>query len=332
MRTTFTKAFLLAVALIGAGETIVRTLFAQNMSARFEYGYDATSGFTEPGDGGVRLVRAGGRRFHPRTFSLRRPPGSHRILVIGDSVPRGPSFEDAYPNRLERQLRRNGISAEVINLGVAGYGARRSQIVLEKALDYEPSLVVLHVNSSNEFEDERDWRRKEQFSGWHPRNWLMKSLLVRRLYELRTEKLLWETLPSELRVRTSGNDAADEVQASLDERKRKEWHERVSRITAESVEIARRRGVPVLIVTQVRFEQGPDRTYRLDDAGLDALAASLIREQVYVVSMRRVFETRDAPALFSDSAHLGAEGHEILADAIAAELAERGIVPAPGGK
>ncbi len=126
MRRWVTKAFLLAVALFAVSELGARVFFAQSVYGRFEYGYHPTAGFEEASDDSVRLLSAGGRRFRPQTFPHRRPPGTFRIMVVGDSVPRGGSLEGAYPAQLAAELANRGIRTEGLNLAVAGYGAHRA--------------------------------------------------------------------------------------------------------------------------------------------------------------------------------------------------------------
>ncbi len=237
-------------------------------------------------------------------------------MVVGDSVPRGSSLESAYPWLIAEQLRTRGVPAEGVNLGVAGYGTHRNLIVLRAALKYHPSLVVLHVNNSNEYEDEREFKRSEEFKSWHPKNWLMKSLVIRRLYEAKTEKLFWEWLPTEIRARQGLSDADAEIAASLNEQKLLEWDERVRRYTAESTALARDKGIPIVLVTQARFERDARGEAVLDDHGLDTLAASLTTNGVYRISMKQLFKSRDLDSLFADSAHLRPAGHEIMATAI----------------
>src|SRR5438552_8677470 len=125
MRPVFTKSCLLVVVILCASELVVRIFFARGMSGRFEYGYDPTSGFRDNADGSVDLVRAGGRRFRPQHFERHHSEHTFRIMVVGDSVPRGPSLEKAYPAKLHHMLRQEGVNAEALNLAVAGYGAHR---------------------------------------------------------------------------------------------------------------------------------------------------------------------------------------------------------------
>jgi hypothetical protein len=328
MKRWVTASLLMTLALLASGEIVVRVFFARNMSGRFEYGYNPTAGFVDNADGTVNLVRAGGRRFHPQTFSRTRPPGTFRVMVIGDSVPRGSSLATSYPAMIGEKLRALGVQAESFNLALGGNGALRNQIILRKALDYEPSLVVLHVNSSNEYEDEREFKRAEEFKSWHPRNWLVKSLVIRRLYEAKTEQIFWKWLPVEVRNVAAVSDADAEVWASQNPEKLREWDERVRRYTAESVALARAHGVPVLLLTQTRRELDAAGRASLDNHGLDDLVRPFIGDGVYHLSMKQILEGTDFASLFADGAHLRPPGHERMATAIVEKLRQEGLVRA----
>ena len=184
----------------------------------------------------------------------------------------GSSLASSYPVRIGDKFRTLGVEAESFNLGIAGNGALRSQIILRKVLDYQPSVVVLHVNNSNEFEDERDLKRAEEFSSSHPKNWLMKSLALRRLGEMKTEKIFWKWIPAKVRNQDARSDADDELLAGQNPESRQRWVERVRKYTAESVALACARAVPVLLFTQVRLERNASGRVSLDDHGLDDLA------------------------------------------------------------
>jgi lysophospholipase L1-like esterase len=155
----------------------------------------------------------------------------------------------------------------------------------------------------------------------------MKSLGIRRLNEAKTERLFWEWLPPEIRVRQATNDADAEILASLDEAKRHEWDERVRRLTTASINLARDHGIPILLITQARSEGDKQAAGHLNDGGLDRLAESLAGPGVYHLSMKQVFEQRKDPAsLFADSAHLRREGHTILAAAILEKLRQENLI------
>lgn len=322
MRRLVTPAFLLAVSLLVLGEVGARLFFARSVSGRFEYGYSPDAGFVEHPDGRVELITAGGRRFYPQSFQRRRPPGVFRVFVIGDSVTRGPALKQAYPWFLQQELQRRGIAAEVLNLGVAGNGVRRSRIILLKIMEFDPSLVVLHVNNSNEYEDEREFKRAQEFQGWHPRHWPMKVFIFRRLYEAKTEKVLWRLIPQEIRQRFAASDADAEVAASQNPEKQRQWQQLVAEVTSANVALARERQVPLVLLTQCRFTGQDGNPGRLRDENLDEMARKLTGPGVLHLSMRELFSAHRPSLYFQDSAHLKVAGHQLLAQALAAKVGE----------
>jgi hypothetical protein len=318
--------FLLALMLLLTAEVGVRLFLPQDISGRFSYGFDQDAGYVESGEGKVHLVRAGGRRFRPQTFSRKRPADTIRIMVIGDSVPRGPSLKAAYAYRLQETLRSQGIKTEVINLAIAGFGVRRSQLVLKKVLQYDPSLIILHLNDSNEYEDEREYRRSLEFKSWHPRHWLMKIFILARAYEIKTEKVLWRLLPDKIRLQNAVNDADAEVRASLDQAKQDLWKQRVWQTTTETVALARGKGVPVVLVSQADLEAEAAGQGRVVDHDLDVLGRSLEGPGVYGLSMKQLFsDLTPNRSYFADSSHLTPAGHEVMARALA-DLISRWVV------
>lgn len=313
------KSFMLMLVVLAGAELAGRLFFERTLMGRFDYGYDPTAGFVEK-DGTVELVRAGGRKFFPQSFELKRDPGTTRIMVVGDSVARGRDVASSYAGRLGEMLRQSGMKAESFNLGLPGYGARRKLVVLEQALRYHPTLVVLHVNFSNEFEDEREWRRREEFRSMHPRNWLMKSVVIRRLFEVRTEKIFWELLPQEVRQQGAVSDADAEIASGMNAVTLARWNCLVREQTALSVDAARKAGVPVLLVIQADLLQGADGKATASEGGQYDWAAALAGPGVEIVRMQELFKGMDVKAIYADGAHVRAEGHEIIAKAIATRV------------
>jgi hypothetical protein len=333
MKGLIKPAFILTVSLIVLLEAGARLFFHQDVSGRFDYGYHPDAGFAEQSDGTVKLFRAGGRRFHPQSFPKERPDGTFRVFVIGDSIPRGPSLKGSYALLLAEELRQQQIPAESLNLAVPGFGVRRCRIVLDKVLQYHPSLIILHVNQSNEYEDEREWRRSQEFKGWHPRHWLMKLFICRRLYEMKQEKVFWALVPSKIRQRRAVNDADAEIAVSVNEEKAKEWRRQVEKVTRESVELARSLHIPILLVTQCNVENNPSRGPWLNDRGMDSLGASLVAPGVYHLSMKEVFAgVPGFESYFADGSHLKQPGHLILAKAIFRKLQEDGLLAGLGAQ
>lgn len=325
------RACALAVGLLLTAELVARIGFQSSVDGRFEYGYHPTAGFREENGEVLRLMRTGGRRFFEQRFPLSRPDQTQRIMVLGDSVPRGRTVESAYAGQLKVLLEDQGIHAEVWNLAVPGYGARRVQVVLRQALRYDPSLIILHLNNSNEFEDERERQRGLEFAGMHPKNWLMKSFLLRRLYEARTEQLSWKLLPESVRAREGARDADTETLASMNSETLQRWEKRVRETTEEDLALCRAQKVPVLLVTQALRVQDREGKSTLRDAGLSTFADSLTNSQVLHVSMQGALGSLDPGSIFADTSHLKNLGHAALAKAILQALEKAQILKTPVG-
>tara|TARA_B100000029_G_C17566982_1_gene955374 strand:+ start:1376 stop:2338 length:963 start_codon:yes stop_codon:yes gene_type:complete len=307
----------MAIILLCLAEIIVRLHFQENMSGRFEYGFHPTAGFIEKGDR-LYLKRTGGRRFRPQNMSLVPKKGVNRIFVIGDSVVRGSSIESSYARKIAHLLKKNGIEVESYNLGVGGHGARRTHLTLLKSLSYKPDLIIFHINNSNEYEDEREYRRSQQFKSWHPRNWPMKSFALRRIYEIKTERFLWRWIPSSIRLQHAKNDADAEIEASLSPQTRAVWDEQVRKSTLKSVQAVLDNSIPILLISQARIKDRANSDWTLTDNGLDELAAGLAKNNgVFHLSMKSIFKDHDAESLYSDSSHLTPNGHTLIAEAIA---------------
>jgi hypothetical protein len=84
----------------------------------------------------------------PRDYAIDKPPGTFRILVLGDSVTfgHGALSETTYPFLLEQRLKawRPDVKWEVWNLGVPGYNTRIELELLRRVGPrYQPDLVVV---------------------------------------------------------------------------------------------------------------------------------------------------------------------------------------------
>lgn len=85
-----------------------------------------------------------------REYSLAKPPGTFRILVLGDSVTfgHGALHETSYPYLLEQRLRewRPDVNWQVWNLGVPGYNTAQELAYLREVGErYAPDLVIVGV-------------------------------------------------------------------------------------------------------------------------------------------------------------------------------------------
>ena len=88
-------------------------------------------------------------------FRLEKPPGTFRVIALGDSTTEGFEVRQnyTYPAVLERYLRKYGINAEVFNTGISGFGTAEELIYLEnEGIKYKPDAVVLGF-FGNDFDD-----------------------------------------------------------------------------------------------------------------------------------------------------------------------------------
>jgi lysophospholipase L1-like esterase len=91
-------------------------------------------------------VRLNARGFRDRDVPADKPPDVLRILVLGDSITWGHGVEQAerYSDVLGEALRRRGLSVDVVNLAVSGYGTDQELLLWEReGRRYCPDLVLL---------------------------------------------------------------------------------------------------------------------------------------------------------------------------------------------
>ncbi|MFN0206812.1 MAG: SGNH/GDSL hydrolase family protein [Planctomycetota bacterium] len=92
--------------------------------------------------------------FRGPEFILKKPPGTRRVLCIGDSNTFGIGvFEDAtYARRLERWLRMDGANWEVINAGCPGYTTYQMWKLLRlRGRDLAPDVIVVYAGAWNDY-------------------------------------------------------------------------------------------------------------------------------------------------------------------------------------
>jgi hypothetical protein len=160
----------LSAALLLAAEGLMRALGIHFPALRYGdraqdlWVYDRSKGwFHRPGFE-TELSLGGPDRGRVRTNSLglrgpevapRKPAGTRRVIVVGDSYVFGQGVDDdqTMPARLSRRLNDRGPGRyEVVNLGVNSYSTDQELILLEElGPRLEPDIVVLFV-CDNDFE------------------------------------------------------------------------------------------------------------------------------------------------------------------------------------
>lgn len=105
---------------------------------------------TTAADGKVRSNSLGLRS--SKEYSLLPSPGVLRIETFGDSFTHGfgVNNDETWPFLLEKALADRGVRAEVLNLGVSGYGTDQSLLHWRKnGRPFRPHIVVLGLNMEN---------------------------------------------------------------------------------------------------------------------------------------------------------------------------------------
>ncbi len=141
--------------LLGAAEGMARLFYvpgaARNADSPFRFDperwYSLKPGFV--GEHNQRLLITNSRGYRDREIPVAKPKGTLRILLLGDSVSFGDGVEepDVYANHLERMLTaRFGAPVEIINTALPGNSPYQEYVDLERALDFQPDLVLYQFN------------------------------------------------------------------------------------------------------------------------------------------------------------------------------------------
>lgn len=99
-----------------------------------------------------RLVETNMEGLRDDNFSMKPAKGTKRILVLGDSFTFGIGVNstERYTDIMERRLKRDSGSYEVINAGIAGYGAQDYlNFFKERGRNYEPEVVIISLSQND---------------------------------------------------------------------------------------------------------------------------------------------------------------------------------------
>lgn len=104
-----------------------------------------------PTIGSIKLTNSQGFRDRERVFD--RTSSAPRLLALGDSFTYGAgvSYDETFPTVLERALQSYAPGAEVINLGVSGWGPSEEFHLMEiYGVKFHPNLVLLNFFIGND--------------------------------------------------------------------------------------------------------------------------------------------------------------------------------------
>jgi hypothetical protein len=258
-----------------------------------------------------------------REYLLQKPVGVTRVLVFGDSFTFGDEVSDdaTYAAQLEQLLPRT----EVLNLGVHGYAHDQMLLYLEEVgTDYHPDVVLLGFVAADM---ERNLRSFRDFA--KPRFELAGAQLILRDTPVpRPEEVLarerYRSRFVDLLLLLS--DEARSPAAASEAEKR-------DRLTAAILDEFRRTvaqvgATPIFVYMPLQEELETKRGLTTTGEGF---FLQYCRDRgVGAVDLRPTFLARlGAGTEYMPHGHFSPQGHRIAAEAIAAALAERRLVPHP---
>jgi lysophospholipase L1-like esterase len=243
-----------------------------------------------------------------------KPPGTYRVVAIGDSLTFGYGAPQAgtWPAALERILAADPAAlgaraVQVLNLGVSGYNSADEARVLEtKALDLDPDAVVVGY-----FMNDPQIAPLQALQRWfrEPELWERSHLL--RLADA------WLFARAKER---HGRDGYRYLHA-----KDGDGWAMVVRSFEAMGGASRASGVPVILATLPAFPPVPTwQEYRWSDLHAQVLEAARASGLDAIDTVPEFqADGRKPKDLCVDSEHPNAEGAEIIARAVAAELRRR---------
>jgi hypothetical protein len=330
MRKIFQPAFVFALALLLAAEIFLRATLPPLSVAAFQYGYHPDAGFQENADGTVQLVPGPLRDFNPQQFSRVPAPGVRRIFTLGNSVEYWDGIgshvlTNTYPARLGAELTRRGLKTESINLGVTSYGLQRNTVLLRKILAYQPSLIIIKLDVTNEGMDESTAARARSFCSASPQDWLWKSYLVQSGVMFKEKRVMDHTLPGRVLLQAFGQKSSRTTNSATVS----PFNETSRRTLDDCLRRARAHHVKVLLLTQAYVANDADGRARVTDHGLDEFAAILAGPGVAVFSLTKLLAGLPVAETFTDHIHLTRHAHQIVAEALAGPVARLLDSPLP---
>ena len=305
--------------------------------------------------------------FHSPEIAQKKPPGPFRVFCLGGSATycqTESSTAKGWPNRLQVLLREQnpGLEIEVINGGCQGYSTFESLANLAfRGLALSPDLVLVY-HAINDMRcalypgavpDNTHWRVNwpvERHDGIE--HFFEKSYLYRVVRRYSGE---WYKQRSNLGgyvIRDYGKHENDFLHPTSDQ-----GFLNFQRNLTSIVALARAHGAEVTFVTQamwlkhiqdrndssfelqktglarmreLTFAVGKERNVQVIDAAPEIEAAAMAQYQASLERATTVEEKKAATqSLIKNEVHFSDEGSEMLAQILAKELVQKGLVPRP---
>ncbi|NCO35094.1 MAG: hypothetical protein AUJ92_16255 [Armatimonadetes bacterium CG2_30_59_28] len=264
-------------------------------------------------------------------YGIRKPPGIHRIVVLGDSIAEGMHVDDddaIFPRRVEKELRSAGYNVQVLNFAVSGYNTQQEvETLREKALRFEPDVVLLAycINDREDVSPEiliplLD-HLKSRESLCPPSRALNSWLIASALYRFVTFRILQTRSQQDAWLRYDHYSTGDTVERSL----------------TELAQLADEHRFRVMVAVFPIFDARDPRFLHYEFHS-EHQRVSAISKQLgfFVLDLLAVF--RDCAAepgrseeLYADPLHPSGVGHQCAARAICRYIVDRRVLAPPSG-
>ena len=289
------------------------------------------------------VVRTNNRGLRGPDVAYEKPPGTRRILYLGDSVTFGYMVErypDTYPFVVGSLIADStGIEVETVNAGVGGYSPWQQYLYLEReGIKYDPDIVVLSFVLNDVTEkfrlveyggsDESNQLQHSYYS-WIDR-FLARSGLAYQVQNITRKVKARRLLGEDLRlgaVKQQALDVEKLITHPDQENVQLAW-----RITLENVakiaDLCAERDIAFLLVAfpfRVQVYDGPEMSAPqeplvswAEDLGVAHL------DLLPILDEHRVLDRIHPEEMFLDEDHLTVRGHKLCARAIADRILETG--------
>jgi len=270
-------------------------------------GYQLRAGFEGVTKFGVPL-RVNSRGLRSPEIAVPKPPGMHRVLVLGDSVTFGwgVAEEQNFSRRLEDALRKQlACPVEVVNSGVSGYGTvEEADYFTHEGLELEPDVVLIYYV-------ENDNQSVPHLGG--PVAVFLKDWFVYRSHLVSTVLYAWRLNSWKVQAQAAGGDRAAYAA------EQRAWDKRSGTVASfaalrEIADVAKRHGIRVILASHPNS---------LADRTLDAVRDRLLREAAAANGMTFVdvapaivpYRDRDI-AVSKTDLHPNGFAHGLIAEAL----------------
>lgn len=284
---------------------------------------------------GVRIA-TNSRGWRDREYALEKPPGTFRILALGDSVLAGHGVEmdRAWGKRFEELLaaRAGGRRYEVVMLAIGALNTVQEAHLLEiEGLAYDPDLVLVGYVLNDPVTGTSLRRALEHRAAASP--WERLKETLKRSSVIHTAYRGVESLGWRLGIRIGGSDTGEEwvredfyTQSHSDP---EGWAAAVAALDKIGA-LCRERGIRGALVIFPVLYDFEDYPWRHLHAQVAAAAGGAGLE---VLDLLGAFEDSDSRALrlgWGDYTHPNPRGHRLAAQAVLAFLRERELLPPAG--